>query len=1054
MSNTHYDAFISYRHRPIDTKVASELQKQLERFKIPKSIQKKYGKKRFERIFRDQAELEITYDLALEIDEALRNSDFLIVVCSPDYLESKWCLHEIEVFLQTHDRSRVLTVLANGEPPAVFPPILLTSYEQVRLDDGTIVTKTSAVEPLACDYRGDIKKANKTELPRLACCMIGCSYDELVMRQQQYKRKRNTAIFSALFVLAAGFSIYLLYSNALIRKHYRAALISESKTLAKQSLEAYDDRDRFEALTYALQALPGETDRPVTSEAVYALIKASEAYSVPYQTFETAIFDGKEDFVSYTLAFDDRYLVALDTSSNVWVYDLKRENGDNLFSLFTLHAKETTPDLVVSSAGYLISVYEGTVTAYDLKGKVQWEQTVMTDLGNRILESPNGTYLGCTDSYAVQVMHSKDGTPEASFRLPETIDGYIKNFVWAKDTSKLAVQIAMEDQTTKFGIFDFYTGAFTLIDGTYDTLDTFAFVDSGELVITAYELSSATYPLTDSSEYRFSQELTVTAVSGEGKVLFSHKVPYESYSSQTFIQSMPYLDGSMILVAAETHFSIFDPAGGDMLMQRDVGDTIIGIIQADYDRMIMMTRDGYQVSSWLQSGETVSTKVFAPGGSSVAIKSGETIEQNRYYLLKDGDILLFENYYDKDLMLYEDEGFAESPENCLFYENLLLVKVGTQIRGYDVTTKELLYVDKYPVYKTIRLLGVIGDSDMAAVLVIDMKSGAVSVAKIRMTDGEIESTLTLSTTDYYFDKGLLDRYAASYGNARSYDLKRTLLESQYIFPCWITMEGQHLYYHGYEDPDHILCMDLLSGEEEEIEMNLPKNCTLMNGSFEGSLSPLFVSPDETMIYTVVMENGHNLRGALIDLSNGDMIVLDDSESPSGLTGWWNAGSDALALMTGQMIQIYQKDGELKTSIPYEGSKPLFLGWLQDGTLIACYSDGSLIQYDLTGSILNTVEMSYSSLDYVMTASFSMEETDQFIIIICQDTVEMIDKTMWGTRPVVSCRHQALGYSSKTDEVIVFTYEYLQENRLYHVGAFDRYSSEELVKKGQEQLKGR
>ncbi len=671
----------------------------------------------------------------------------------------------------------------------------------------------------------------------------------------------------------------------------------------------------------------------------------------------------------------------------------------------------------------------------------------MTNLGNRIKESPNGTYLGCTDSYAVQVMHSKDGSPEASFRLPDSIDGYIKDFVWSKDSSKLAVQIAMADQTVQFGIFDFYTGAFTSIDGDFGTLDTFAFVDTGTLVITSYEGSSATYPLTDSSEYRIAQKLQITAVSAEGEVLFTAAVPYESYNNQTIIESVPYQGSSAILIAAETHFSLFDPESGELLLQRDVGDTIIGLIETDHNTMMLMTQGGYQVTSWLESEETVTTKVIAPGGNKMLIKYGDTTEQNQYFLLKDGDILLFENLYDEDLMLYEDEGFADVPENSLLQEDFLLVKVGTQIRAYDVVTKEFLYETKYPLYKTIRLLGFVPDSDLAAVLVIDMKNGSVSVALIRLEDGSQESSYPLSTTDYYFDNGLLDRYAASYGDARSYTMKRMLLESQYTSPYWITMEGQHLYYHGYQDPNHILCMDLLSGEEESIEMDLPDGCSLLNGSFAGSLSPLIVASDESVLYTIVMENGHNLRGALLDLENGDMIILEESETPGSLTACWNKDSTKMALMTGQMIQIYQKDGEMMTSIPYQGSKPMMLQWLTDGTLAACYLDGSFVHYDLSGNILHTVEMSYSSLDYVNEASFSMEETETYIIIHCQDTLEMIDKALWGSRPVVSCMKQALRYCGKTDEVLIFSYEYLQENRLYHVGAFDRYTTEELVKKG-------
>lgn len=40
----HYNAFISYRHHPEDIKVAEQIQRYLERYRVPKAIRKQ-GKK-------------------------------------------------------------------------------------------------------------------------------------------------------------------------------------------------------------------------------------------------------------------------------------------------------------------------------------------------------------------------------------------------------------------------------------------------------------------------------------------------------------------------------------------------------------------------------------------------------------------------------------------------------------------------------------------------------------------------------------------------------------------------------------------------------------------------------------------------------------------------------------------------------------------------------------------------------------------------------------------------------------------------------------------------
>ena len=127
----HYNAFISYRHAPLDIKVAEHIHSKLEHFHIPSKIRKKTGMKRIQRIFRDKDELPITSDLSDTISDALIHSDFLIVICSKSTCESAWVKREIEYFLQTHSRDHILAVLAEGEPYEVLPEELLK--EEVKI---------------------------------------------------------------------------------------------------------------------------------------------------------------------------------------------------------------------------------------------------------------------------------------------------------------------------------------------------------------------------------------------------------------------------------------------------------------------------------------------------------------------------------------------------------------------------------------------------------------------------------------------------------------------------------------------------------------------------------------------------------------------------------------------------------------------------------------------------------------------------------------------------------------------------------------------------------
>ena len=69
----HYNAFISYRHHPDDIRVAAEIHRSLERFKIPKALKKKSPTKTNLRLFRDKEELPITSNLNDDIESAIRN---------------------------------------------------------------------------------------------------------------------------------------------------------------------------------------------------------------------------------------------------------------------------------------------------------------------------------------------------------------------------------------------------------------------------------------------------------------------------------------------------------------------------------------------------------------------------------------------------------------------------------------------------------------------------------------------------------------------------------------------------------------------------------------------------------------------------------------------------------------------------------------------------------------------------------------------------------------------------------------------------------------------
>ena len=190
------------------------------------------------RVFRDKDELPSTSDLNDNIKNAIINSEYLICICSPRYIESVWCQKEIEFFLESHDKHHVLTVLAEGDPYEVVPEILCKETVTVKDENGNDVTIEAKLEPLSCDYRMDWHRARNEEFPRLAAVLIGCRYADL----RQKMRKRRMRLAAAAGAFAAVLAGYFIWSYINIQNNYRRSLINQSQYLASSAREALRER--------------------------------------------------------------------------------------------------------------------------------------------------------------------------------------------------------------------------------------------------------------------------------------------------------------------------------------------------------------------------------------------------------------------------------------------------------------------------------------------------------------------------------------------------------------------------------------------------------------------------------------------------------------------------------------------------------------------------------------------------------------------------------------------------------------------------------------------
>ncbi|TDG12783.1 TIR domain-containing protein [Seongchinamella unica] len=235
MSRFKYKAFISYSHE--DEATARWLHSALETYRPPRGVlpssQVDAHSTAFplRPIFRDQEELVAAANLSRSLVEALQQSEFLIVICSPNSARSHWTNREIIEFKKIHGSDNIIAVVAEGDPERSFP----TPLRQEVLPTGEI--GAAVLEPLAADLQGG--RANRRlALHKVAATLLGVGLDQLVQREAQ-RRHRFLALVATAAMVGMVVMGWLTYTAVNERRAADAAraVADESRRLAEQRRE-------------------------------------------------------------------------------------------------------------------------------------------------------------------------------------------------------------------------------------------------------------------------------------------------------------------------------------------------------------------------------------------------------------------------------------------------------------------------------------------------------------------------------------------------------------------------------------------------------------------------------------------------------------------------------------------------------------------------------------------------------------------------------------------------------------------------------------------------
>jgi hypothetical protein len=262
-----YKAFISYSHSS-DGNRAPRLQHALHH------IAKPWYRVRTMRVFRDDTNLSVSPALWSDIEVALRQSEFFLLMASPKSAKSEWVEREIEWWLRNRDSDTLLLIKSTGvitwdkrtndfdwRVTTGLPCILSGAFEKQPL----YVDLSWANKPTDLDLRNDQFRA---DVRKIAGRLLGKSPDEIGGEDVRVHRRNVRAAWTAAALVtlgAAGASWQAIVAsrerdNARLQRdiavHQRKLVTAQ--TLALRSSDLATEHDHTRATLLAALSLKDE----------------------------------------------------------------------------------------------------------------------------------------------------------------------------------------------------------------------------------------------------------------------------------------------------------------------------------------------------------------------------------------------------------------------------------------------------------------------------------------------------------------------------------------------------------------------------------------------------------------------------------------------------------------------------------------------------------------------------------------------------------------------------------------------------------------------------
>ena len=419
-----YDAFISYRHNDLDKYVAENLHRLIETYKMPKPVVEKYNitDNNIRRVFRDQEELPLAANLENPIIEALKESKFLIVICSPRLKESIWCKREINNFIKLHGRGNILCVLVEGEPKDSFPEELLYYEVKTKNKSGQEETKKVSCEPLAMDVRGsskrEIYKKLKTELIRIIAPMYNLDYDDIKRRHEERKIKKKVRILKIVTMVSIFFTVYsalLFFKIYVSSKQLKYDQSINLATLA-DSLLSKDDRNGAIEKAYQSVTEYNNNKMPITTKGIYELTESLGVYYTNNNFYPVSQLETLGVVESIKTNLDKNYLLSYDNSRELVLWNLNDEIRIKTVSDVDLSINENKYTFIGNQA-FAYQNNDKEIIILNLEGN-EINKIKLDFVITSINASENGNYIEISANNKIYIYETNTYNEIASYETP------------------------------------------------------------------------------------------------------------------------------------------------------------------------------------------------------------------------------------------------------------------------------------------------------------------------------------------------------------------------------------------------------------------------------------------------------------------------------------------------------------------------------------------------------------------------------------------------------------------------------------------------------------